>query len=106
MYHFQPQVDLQTCDWIGAEALIRWNHPLFGSQLPGSFIETAERSGLLLDLTEKSLVTVATFARRINANRDKSMRFSVNVSAGEFLQHDMAEIPTGFCSRPAPNRPG
>lgn len=92
VYHFQPQVDLITGEWVGAEALIRWNHPLFGSQLPGSFIETAERSGLLLDLTERSLTTVATFARRINAHRDKALRFSANVSAGEFLQHDMAEM--------------
>lgn len=92
VYHFQPQVDLITGEWLGAEALIRWNHPLFGSQLPGGFIETAERSGLLLDLTERSLTTVATFARRINAHRDKALRFSVNVSAGEFLQHDMAEM--------------
>ena len=91
-YHFQPQVDLLTGEWLGAEALIRWNHPLFGSQLPGSFIETAERSGLLLDLTERSLTTVATFARHINEHRDKALRFSVNVSSGEFLQHDMAEM--------------
>jgi PAS domain S-box-containing protein/diguanylate cyclase (GGDEF)-like protein len=91
-YHFQPQVDLLTGAWLGAEALIRWNHPLFGSQLPGGFIETAERSGLLLDLTERSLTTVATFARRINADRSTGLRFSVNVSAGEFLQHDMAEM--------------
>ncbi|MBB6469577.1 putative bifunctional diguanylate cyclase/phosphodiesterase [Aminobacter carboxidus] len=92
VYHFQPQVDLLTGEWLGAEALIRWNHPLFGSQLPGSFIETAERSGLLLDLTEPSLTTVATFARRVNAHRNKALRFSVNVSAAEFLKHDMAEM--------------
>ncbi|MDO9417249.1 putative bifunctional diguanylate cyclase/phosphodiesterase [Pararhizobium sp.] len=92
VYYFQPQVDLITGEWVGAEALIRWKHPLFGCQLPGSFIETAERSGLLLDLTERSLTTVATFARQINAHRDRALRFSVNVSAGEFLQHDMAEM--------------
>jgi PAS domain S-box-containing protein/diguanylate cyclase (GGDEF)-like protein len=91
-YHFQPQVDLATGDWLGAEALIRWNHPLFGCQLPGSFIETAERSGLLLELTERSLMTVATFAKRINARRERPLRFSVNVSAGEFLRHNMDEM--------------
>ncbi|PHR22003.1 MAG: diguanylate cyclase [Hoeflea sp.] len=92
VYHFQPQVDLVTGEWLGAEALIRWNHPLFGSQLPGRFIETAERSGLLLELTERSLTTVATFAGHLNAHRDKPLHFSVNVSAGEFLRHDMAEL--------------
>jgi PAS domain S-box-containing protein/diguanylate cyclase (GGDEF)-like protein len=92
VFHFQQQVDLLTGEWLGAEALIRWNHPLFGTQLPGSFIETAERSGLLLDLTEKSLTTVAAFARQVNANRRKALRFAVNVSAAEFLRHDMAEM--------------
>jgi PAS domain S-box-containing protein/diguanylate cyclase (GGDEF)-like protein len=92
VHHFQPQVDLLTGKWLGTEALIRWNHPLFGSQLPGSFLEAAERSGLLLDLTGRSLTTVATFAQQINAHRETPLRFSVNVSAGEFLQHDMAEL--------------
>ncbi len=92
MYHFQPQVDLLTGEWLGAEALIRWNHPLFGTQLPVSFIETAERSGLLLELTERSLTTVAAFARQINADRREALRFAVNVSAAEFLRHDMAEM--------------
>ena len=92
VFHFQPQVDLLTGEWLGAESLIRWNHPLFGLQLPGSFIEVAERSGLLLELTEKSLTTVAAFARQINADRRKALRFAVNVSAAEFLRHDMAEM--------------
>jgi EAL domain-containing protein (putative c-di-GMP-specific phosphodiesterase class I) len=92
VFHFQPQVDLLIGEWLGTEALIRWNHPLFGTQLPSSFIETAERSGLLLELTEKSLTTAAAFARQINADRRKALRFAVNVSAAEFLRHDMAEM--------------
>lgn len=92
VYHFQPQIDLTTGEWVGAEALIRWKHPLFGSQPPGRFIEAAERTGLLLELGERGLAAVATFARRINEHRDRPLRFSVNVSALEFLRRDMAEI--------------
>lgn len=92
VHHFQPQVDLATGDWVGAEALIRWDHPLFGCQPPGRFIETAERSGLLLDIGEKALTTVAAFARRVNRGRDRPLRFSVNVSATEFLYRDMSAI--------------
>jgi len=91
-YHFQPQIDLATGEWVGAEALIRWNHPLFGRQSPGRFIEAAERTGLLLDLGERGLRTVADFARRVNEHRERPLRFSVNVSATEFLHRDMAEI--------------
>ena len=92
LYHFQPQIDLTTGDWVGAEALIRWNHPLFGCQPPGRFIEAAERTGLLLELGERGLTAVAAFARRINAQRERPLRFSVNVSATEFLHRDMAEL--------------
>jgi PAS domain S-box-containing protein/diguanylate cyclase (GGDEF)-like protein len=92
VHHFQPQINLSTGDWVGAEALIRWNHPLFGSQPPGRFIEAAERTGLLLELGERGLAAVAAFARRVNEHRDRPLRFSVNVSAIEFLHRDMAEI--------------
>ncbi|MDB5641690.1 MAG: response regulator receiver modulated diguanylate cyclase/phosphodiesterase [Hyphomicrobiales bacterium] len=91
-YHYQPQIALLTGECVGAEALIRWNHPLFGSQPPGRFIEAAERTGLLLDLGERGLATVAAFARRINEARERPLRFSVNVSATEFLHRDVAEI--------------
>ncbi|MDP3256777.1 MAG: EAL domain-containing protein [Bosea sp. (in: a-proteobacteria)] len=91
-HHFQPQIDLTTGEWVGAEALIRWNHPLFGILPPGRFIEAAERTGLLLDLGERGLAAVAAFARRINSGRQRPLRFSVNVSATEFLHRDMAEI--------------
>lgn len=92
VYHYQPQIDLASGEWVGAEALIRWNHPLFGAQPPGRFIEAAERSGLLLDLGERGLKTVAAFARRVNENRERALRFSINVSATEFLHRDMAEL--------------
>lgn len=92
VYHFQPQIDLSTGEWVGAEALMRWNHPLFGCQPPGRFIEAAERTGLLLDLSERGLTSIATFARRVNEHRERPLRFSLNVSAIEFLHRDMAEM--------------
>jgi EAL domain-containing protein (putative c-di-GMP-specific phosphodiesterase class I) len=92
VYHFQPQVDLVTGTWVGAEALIRWNHPLFGIQPPSKFIEAAERTGLLLDLGERGLAAVTAFSRRVNERSERPLRFSVNVSATEFLHRDMAEM--------------
>ena len=92
VHHFQPQIDLSTGQWVGAEALIRWDHPLFGSQAPGRFIEAAERTGLLLELGERGLAGIAAFARRVNERRDRPLRFSANVSAIEFLHRDMVGI--------------
>ena len=49
--HYQPKVSLKTGDVIGAEGLIRWQHPEFGSVPPDQFIAPAERTGLIKPLT-------------------------------------------------------
>lgn len=90
VHHYQPQIDLATGEWVGAEALMRWSHPLFGILPPSRFIEAAERTGLMLDLGERGLAAVAAYACRVNRRRERPLRFSVNVSAAEFLQRDMA----------------
>ncbi len=48
--HYQPMFDLHTGQIVGAEALLRWNHPELGLQRPDQFIPVAERSGLILPL--------------------------------------------------------
>lgn len=50
--HYQPQIDLKSGDVIGAEALIRWNHPQLGLVPPGQFIPVAEDSGAIIPVGE------------------------------------------------------
>jgi diguanylate cyclase (GGDEF)-like protein/PAS domain S-box-containing protein len=47
---YQPIVDLDTGDWQGLEALVRWTHPVLGNVPPNEFIEVAEDSGLIVPL--------------------------------------------------------
>ena len=48
--HWQPKVDIGSWQVVGAEALMRWQHPELGSVPPGEFIGVAESSGLIDEL--------------------------------------------------------
>lgn len=52
---FQPKVDIRTGDIVGVESLVRWVSPVFGFVKPDLIIATAERSGLINELTFKTL---------------------------------------------------
>jgi diguanylate cyclase (GGDEF)-like protein len=54
---YQPIVHLRTNAVIGAEALVRWNHPQLGRVMPAQFIELAEHTGLITPLTTIVLET-------------------------------------------------
>jgi diguanylate cyclase (GGDEF)-like protein len=55
----QPQLSLVTGEIVGAEALLRWNHPRDGLRMPGTFIPVAEGTGLVADIGEWVINEVA-----------------------------------------------
>jgi PAS domain S-box-containing protein/diguanylate cyclase (GGDEF)-like protein len=89
VYHYQPQIDLVSGRVVGAEALVRWEHALFGLQQPGRFINRAEQTGLILDIGAAGLSEVARFAAAFNRNRRDPLHFSFNVSAIELTHCDI-----------------
>ena len=88
--HYQPQVNMATGRITGAEALIRWTDPDFGTVSPAHFIPLAEESGYIVTLgawvMEQSVREAAVWM-----HSGTPIMISVNVSALEFRQPDFVE---------------
>ncbi len=77
--HYQPQFRLDNRQLIGAEALLRWQHPRYGWVEPGEFIPLAEETGLIVPLDEWVLRQACAEAKGWPA----SVRLAVNLSAAQ-----------------------
>ncbi len=85
---YQPQIDLSSGSVVGAEALIRWNHPTRGLLGPGCFIEIAEESGLIVPMGDWVLVEACRQHREWMRHGLPSLRMGINISALQFHQPD------------------
>jgi diguanylate cyclase (GGDEF)-like protein/PAS domain S-box-containing protein len=93
--HFQPVVD-EIGAVLGAEALVRWTHPLRGMVAPGDFIPLAEQTGLIVPLGRQVLALACTqLAAWAREERTAPWSVSVNVSAQEFRQRDFVQHVLG-----------
>ncbi|VWX34248.1 conserved hypothetical protein [Limnobacter sp. 130] len=96
--YFQPKLNLRTNSINQAEVLLRWNHPTHGLIAPGAFIELAEQTGMIREITR--LVLKQTYAI-INLCANQNIRLSVNLSAMDledfslidFMQHMHSKQP-------------
>jgi diguanylate cyclase (GGDEF)-like protein len=75
---YQPLVDLRDSCVVGAEALIRWNHPTRGLLAPAAFLPAAERSGLIRPITTWVIERACIQARRW-CDQDLDLYVSVNL---------------------------
>lgn len=83
--YYQPQIDLQTEQIVGCEALIRWNHPGMGQVSPDQFIPVAEHSNLIVEIGEWVMGEVCRQAR-IWQEQGLRLKVSFNVSARQFMR--------------------
>ncbi|MDD2357807.1 MAG: EAL domain-containing protein [Thiovulaceae bacterium] len=89
--YYQPQVHIETNRIIGAEALIRWNHPTKGVVSPTVFIPIAEESGLIARIGEWTLQESCKQAKKwLEAGHD--FHISVNVSMHQLRHHNLIEV--------------
>ena len=87
---YQPKVDLRTGEVRGAEALVRWEHPLRGLVLPDSFVGHAEHTGLIRPLTLHVLDTALEQARDWR-RAGLDMTVAVNLSMRSLLDRALIE---------------
>jgi diguanylate cyclase (GGDEF)-like protein/PAS domain S-box-containing protein len=93
--YYQPQVSLINGDIIGAEALIRWNHPELGLVSPAKFIPVAEETGLIIPIGEWVLRQAALQAKQW-IKPDNTMQWvSVNVSGVQVMRSSFADTVYG-----------
>ena len=90
--HYQPLVALEDRTIIGAEALIRWEHPERGLLAPGAFIPVAEESSLILALGEWVLNEACRQLTEWQDSLPDGFTLAVNVSARQFSDTHLVDI--------------
>lgn len=94
--YLQPKVDMCTGEVIGAEALIRWNHPELGFIPPNQFIPLLEKEGFIYEV-DKYIWEEA--CRILRERRDRGLRdlpISVNVARGDLYEKDLCDVFDSF----------
>ena len=84
--HYQPKMNIETSEWSGAEALLRWERPGVGLVLPGTFITMLEETGLIVPV---GTWVIRSACRQINEWAQAgigTIRVAVNVSGRQFLR--------------------
>ncbi len=81
---YQPQIDCQTGKVIGAEALVRWVSPEFGTISPAKFIPILEHTGLIVKVGEWIVEQVAIQQAKMIAKGLPKIRLSANLSVVQF----------------------
>jgi diguanylate cyclase (GGDEF)-like protein len=90
--HYQPLIDLKSGSIIGAEALLRWYHPLRGWVSPQEFIPIAEETGLILPIGEWVLRNACLQSKSWQQEHLKPIFMSINFSGQQFRQRDIREL--------------
>lgn len=90
LMHYQPKIEAASGKIVGAEALVRWQHPVRGMIPPGDFIPLAEQTGLIRPITQEVLRMVTSQIHAWQQEHGLALPVAVNLSAHNL--HD-PELP-------------
>ncbi|TAM64599.1 MAG: bifunctional diguanylate cyclase/phosphodiesterase [Rhodanobacter sp.] len=91
---YQPQVDAQSEDIVGMEALARWEHPELGMISPAVFIPLAEETGLIVSIGEWVMRTACRQAKEWEQRFGLRLRLGVNLSAVQLMEPQLLDVVT------------
>ncbi len=86
--YYQPRINLKTGNIVGAEALMRWNHPAHGLIMPNDFIPLSERTGQIVPMGFWAIQQAGKDLRKIKAAGYQLSKLGVNLSFRQF-QHEL-----------------
>jgi len=90
--HYQPVLNLASGRVVGAEALLRWNHPDRGLILPADFVPLAEETGLIVSIGEWVLNSACAQAQSWTERGHDPIRVMVNISARQFQERNLGDV--------------
>jgi EAL domain-containing protein (putative c-di-GMP-specific phosphodiesterase class I) len=90
--YYQPKVHIATNTIVGAEALVRWQHPERGLVPPMEFIPLAEENGLIVPLGEWVMRAACKQSREWRSAGHRPVAIAVNVSSHQFRQSNLVTI--------------
>ena len=95
---YQPKVSFSTGEWVGMEALARWQHPEYGLISPVHFIALAERHGLIDQLTEV-IISKSLSDGHLWQQTGISINLSMNLSTTSLIEGDLCNTLLDHCQR-------
>lgn len=91
---YQPQVNVESGNIVGVEALLRWHHPKLGVVKPSEFIPFAEETGLIIEIDQWVLTNAIAEISQWIKNGMPEIRMSINVSARHLIENDFVKKVT------------
>ncbi|WP_169727418.1 putative bifunctional diguanylate cyclase/phosphodiesterase [Granulosicoccus antarcticus] len=82
--YYQPKINIHTRQCTGAEALVRWRHPVNGFVSPDAFVPVCEETGLIIELGAWILRTACIKTRELQEQGYPGLNVAVNISAVQF----------------------
>ncbi|MCR5267405.1 MAG: GGDEF and EAL domain-containing protein [Lachnospiraceae bacterium] len=96
--YLQPQIDVKTGKLCGAEALVRWEHPIKGVMVPAQFLPLFESNGFITRLDRFMWEEACKYLAELK-KREIEIPISVNVSRAHVMESDLCKVLSDLVNR-------